>query len=407
MSVSNALPLRVVQSWVCLALLTVPLATPAQGPTPEPTQAPAATVARAPDPAGTPASEENAASGHDMALIPGGEFTMGIEGPGRASPAHRVRLYPFYIDRREVTNAQYLEFCEATGRRLPEFWGMEEFCSGPEFPDHPVVGVSWADARAYARWRGLRLPSEAEWERAGRGGLEGKTYSHGDELDPGLYAPTGYTGAARPSRVASFPPNGFGLHDMTGNVCEWVADAYDEDYYRECPLLDPRGPAASTFKVIRGGGWHTGPGCSPVHFRNVLPGNWVDMNVGFRCAKHVGESAALEVERVLMADGLAAGLARYDELRADFSGAFYFDEPEFNEMGYRLIGAGRLDDALAILRLNALAYPFSYNAHDSLGEGYKLKGDRSRAIECYRRALALYPECETSQQGLSELGVTE
>ena len=220
----------------------------------------------------------------DMVLIPGGEFIMGKEEENIDNPAHVVLLDSFFLDKYEVTNSQYLRFCNSTGRALPEFWEMDEFHSGPDYPDHPVVGVSWIDARDYAEWIGKRLPTEAEWEYAARGGLVGKIYPNGDEIDS---TTANYTVAGRKKGtvpVGNYPPNGFGLHDMTGNVAEWVYDHYEKDYYLVSPKYNPKGPLQGKFQVIRGGGWHTGPGCSQVYFRNAIRFNWVDFNVGIRCA---------------------------------------------------------------------------------------------------------------------------
>lgn len=224
------------------------------------------------------------AQGDEHVLIPGGEFCMGSDTQGDHSPAHQVRLDPFYIDRYEVTNARYLAFCKATGHRLPFFWEKHGFRCGPAFPDHPVVGVSWNDAVAYALWRGMRLPTEAEWEYAARGGLEGMEYPNGPTLEPadGNYSRSNTGGTIA---VGSYPSNGYGLCDMQGNVVEWVWDYYDAGYYAVSPVLNPQGPAGGKFRVIRGGGWHTGPGCNRVYFRNALPPNWLDFNVGFRCAR--------------------------------------------------------------------------------------------------------------------------
>jgi len=226
----------------------------------------------------------------EMVLIPGGEFMMGREGEGDFSPPHIVFLDSFYIDRYEVTNTQYFRFCEDTGRDLPEFWVMDEFRSGPGYPDNPVTGVSWYDASDYAEWCGKRLPTEAEWEYAARGGLDGMYYSNADTLGAAAanYARSGTGGTLR---VGSYPPNGFGLHDMIGNVVEWVNDVYDGGYYSISPRENPRGAEKGRFRVIRGGGWHTGPGCCGVHFSNALPSNWLDFNVGFRCAKDHGTKA--------------------------------------------------------------------------------------------------------------------
>jgi len=218
-------------------------------------------------------------------LIPAGEFVMGAEDARSASPPHTVRIDSFHLDRHEVTNAQYQAFCQATERKFPEFWGMDRYRSGPDWPNHPVVGVNWRDAKDYADWIGKRLPSEAEFEYAARAGTVTKFY-WGEEPDP---AQTNYAKSEHqaPVAVESYPPNGFGLHDMSGNVSEWVIDRYDGGYYAESPTENPLGPAEGRFRVIRGGGWHTGPGCTPVWFRNALPPNWVDFAVGFRCARDV------------------------------------------------------------------------------------------------------------------------
>jgi len=241
----------------------------------------------APAAAATPAGTARDTS---MVLVPAGEFVMGTEGKGDDSPPHTVRLHAYHVDRHEVTNAEYGDFCRATGRALPVFWGSDSLRSGPRYPDHPVTMVSWRDARDYAAWRGKRLPTEAEWERAARGGLVGRTYVNGDELDP---AQVNFTKSGRrgPVPVGSYAPNGFGLHDMAGNVQEWVAARYAEATYRAGPLEDPRGPEQGRLCVLRGGGWYTGPGCMAVAYRIALPANWVDMNVGFRCARDAAPAA--------------------------------------------------------------------------------------------------------------------
>lgn len=220
----------------------------------------------------------------EMVLIPGGEFLMGSEdGDGSDNPVHRIYVDSFYMDKCEVTNAQYSEFCEQTGRGLPELWGMKEFRSGLGYPNHPVVSVSWRDARAYAEWIGKRLPTEAEWEYAARGGLVGKDFPNGEDLD----SSTGNFSSKGTVPVGSYSPNRFGLHDMAGNVGEWVFDFYDKDYYRASSYENPRGPEEGKFRVIRGGGWHSGKSCNKVHFRNCLLARWVDFNLGFRCVKNV------------------------------------------------------------------------------------------------------------------------
>jgi len=224
-----------------------------------------------------------------MVFIQGGEFLMGKAEEGDHSPVHQVVMNSFFMDQYEVTNAQYFEFCQQTQRHLPEFWGMAEFNSGPDFPNHPVVGVSWYDASDYANWIGKRLPTEAEWEYAARGGLAGQNFPNGNSIDS-TGANMSIKGRRKGTRpVGSYAPNGYGLYDMAGNVVEWVADYYAEDYYQQSPERNPGGPTAGKFKVIRGGGWHSGPYCNRVYVRNALPPNWVDFNVGFRCFRALKE----------------------------------------------------------------------------------------------------------------------
>jgi formylglycine-generating enzyme required for sulfatase activity len=247
-------------------------------------------------PAGAPGAAQRpvpAPRDTTMALISAGEFVMGREGTGDDSPPHTVRLSAFYLDRYEVTNAEYEAFCKATERELPEFWGGDVLRSGPGYPDHPVVLVSWRDAADYAAWRGKRLPTEAEWECAARGGLAGMQYVGGNTLDS---SKVNFTRSGRKGSVpvGSFAPNGYGLYDMAGNVQEWVADRYDAGYYLNSPVADPPGPAKGRHRVIRGGGWFTGPGCMGVGYRIALPSNWVDFNVGFRCARDAAPRSARE-----------------------------------------------------------------------------------------------------------------
>lgn len=244
-------------------------------------------------PAGTQEKTEKtrATIRQEMILIPGGSFIMGKTPVNNAgyidNTAHEVKVSGFFLDKYEVSNSMYLEFCEETGHALPEFWGMDEFYSGPEFPDHPVVGVTWADACKYAEWADKRLPTEAEWEFAARGGLIQKNFPNGDDVDSSLVNYYGTYGHAL--AVGSLPPNGFGLHDMAGNVTEWVSDFYGKDYYLESAGENPTGPVMGNQRVIRGGGWRSGKGCTSCWFRQSLRPYWVDMNVGFRCARDFDE----------------------------------------------------------------------------------------------------------------------
>ena len=220
----------------------------------------------------------------EMVRISGGTFVMGEEGSDEMPP-HPVRVDDFWIDRTEVTNAQYEVFCAVTGRELPVFWGLDRFRCGPGYPDHPVVGVSQADAEAYAAWVGKRLPTEAEWEYAARGGQEGQSFDVADTIgaDEANFKGSDQGGTVA---VGSYRPNGYGLHDMVGNVREWVSDRWSPFAGDPQEIVDnPTGPATGRWRVIKGGGWYSGRSCNVVAERNVLPRHWQDFNVGFRCAR--------------------------------------------------------------------------------------------------------------------------
>lgn len=245
-----------------------------------------------------------------MVRLPGGSFLMGTDyaegfpadGEG---PVREVTLRPFWVDRTTVTNRLFREFVESSGYRTDAerfgwsfvFWlhiPQEKYrtvvedtlqaapwwCKvrgacwkSPEGPgsnltgreEHPVVHVSWNDASAYAQWKGLRLPSEAEWEYAARGGLAQKLYPWGDKLRPdgehrcniwqGEFpkhdtAEDGYAGTCP---VEAFPPNGYGLYSMTGNSWEWCADWFSPDFHRTSERVNPTGPPSGTARVIKGG----------------------------------------------------------------------------------------------------------------------------------------------------------
>lgn len=227
-----------------------------------------------------------------MIMIPGGTYYIGSNDHQEiAAPKHPVTVAPFYMDIYEVSNKEYYEFCMATGHKLPEFWGMEIYKSGLDYPDHPVVGVGNFNATEYAEWVGKRLPTEAEWEIAARGGVEDISFSYGEEADHDFARFNDPIAEKGPVKRGSYPPNGYGLYDMNGNVWEWVSDWFSEVYYQESPEANPSGPSHGTFRVFRGGGWHSGGGCTAVHHRNALPSHWVDIAGGFRCAKDNSETA--------------------------------------------------------------------------------------------------------------------
>lgn len=221
--------------------------------------------------------------GAEMMLIPAGNFQMGSDDDWREEkPAHRVYLDAFYMDKYEVTNAQYRKFMDATGYEAPKFWEDPKFNA----PDHPVVGASWQDAQVYAKWAGKRLPTEAEWEKAARGGLDGKKFPWGDKA---THNDANYGGVNDKDKwdytapVGSFAPNGYGLYDMAGNTWEWCADFYADGYYSGSPGFSPAGPASGFLRVIRGGAWNSPANSMRVSHRNNLPPSIKYFVVGFRC----------------------------------------------------------------------------------------------------------------------------
>jgi formylglycine-generating enzyme required for sulfatase activity len=206
--------------------------------------------------------------------VPAGPFTMGWDGGAPSErPTHVVWLGAFLIARTPVTNAEYAEYLAATGAPPPRFWRHPEFSR----PRQPVVGLTWHEAGAYARWAGARLPTEAEWEKAARGGLDGARYPWGD-------APPPPASGGLPD-VGATPPNGYGLTDLSGVVHEWCADWFAEDYYACSPARDPRGPAGGGRRVSRGGAWRHADPWSPVAHRSSLPPQLAYSDYGVRLAR--------------------------------------------------------------------------------------------------------------------------
>ncbi len=229
----------------------------------------------------------------EMASIPAGEFTMGRTKLTRDDsttmrpivllddrPDHKVRLDSYWLDKTEVTQAEYAKFVAATRRRPPYHWIEGKLPSGEE--QFPAYNVDWDDANAYCAWAGKRLPTEAEWERAARGGKDGLSYPWGDKIDS---KQARFATQAGPGPVAQYPANEFGLHDMAGGVSEWIADWFEREYYKSSPAANPKGPETGRYKVIRGGAWpDSGPRCT-VFFRNWVRPNQRTPNLGFRCAR--------------------------------------------------------------------------------------------------------------------------
>lgn len=219
----------------------------------------------------------------EMVFIQAGRFKMGSDQVGRdnENPEHSVQVKAFYLDRYEVTNLQYKDFIDATGRRTPVHWQSGTFPTGKA--DHPVVNVTWEDANAYAAWVNKRLPTEAEWEWAARG-PEGREYAWGKQVSPDFA--NFNNPEAGTSSVDKYikGQSEFGIWDMCGNVGEWVNDWYEAKYYERSPESDPQGPPDGRQKVYRGGGYQT----NRIDIRAIsrhfaMPTTYLD-HIGFRCA---------------------------------------------------------------------------------------------------------------------------
>ena len=228
-----------------------------------------------------------------MAPIPAECFDMGdpfSEGWSWERPVHNVCIIAFEMDVYEVTNAQYRACVEAGTCTVPDSFSSytrPSYYGNPIYGDFPVIRVNWHQAKAYCTWAGKRLPTEAEWEYAARGGLEGKRYPWGDTIS-GTDANYWYSGDPwdnDTSPVGYYAPNGYGLYDMAGNVWEWVNDWYQEDYYAESPVNDPPGPLSGTYRVLRGGSWFYEARFLRVAYRGVKAPGDVSDSFGFRCAR--------------------------------------------------------------------------------------------------------------------------
>ena len=225
-----------------------------------------------------------------MVLIPAGPFEMGAAGTQALEderPLHRVMLDAFTMDVHEVTTSQYGAFITATGRAAPWLW---EAVSAALHSDRPVIGVDWHDADAYCRWRGKRLPTEAEWEKAARG-VDGRLYPWGNQVPASdvanfaLGARFSYSQVLMPVQSYESGKSPYGLYHMAGNVGEWVSDWYSANYYERSPETNPSGPENGQFKVLRGGSWSDLPKYLLTYGRFKLPPETRNSYIGFRCAK--------------------------------------------------------------------------------------------------------------------------
>jgi formylglycine-generating enzyme required for sulfatase activity len=265
--------------------------------------------------------------------IPSGSFMMGcVPGDQQCEPTEFPRrevtlTRPFWLARTETTVGQFHKFVTATNFRTESdkrgqgrFWRFDinewdwvdglswraPFAADQPAPDNwPAVQIAWSDADAYCRWAGGRLPTEAEWERAARGGTEGQTSVWGNAPSPMVdgvahaNAPDLATarefstfstfadyndGFARLAPVASFAPNAYGLHDMAGNVYEWTSDWIIDGPYPSGPVTDPRGVEAGEIKAVRGAGWGYPPEQFRISFRGIAGLDFWTATFGFRCA---------------------------------------------------------------------------------------------------------------------------
>jgi formylglycine-generating enzyme required for sulfatase activity len=231
----------------------------------------------------------------DMTLIyvPAGEFLMGsVDSDGEADsdekPQHKVYLDAFWIDRTEVTNAQYRKCVEAKACQPPSqssSYTRSSYYGNSQYDNYPVIYVSWHAAQQYCRWAGRRLPTEAEWEKAARG-TDGRKYPWGDAA-PDVQRANFNNNKGDTTAVGSYPSGAspYGALDMAGNVWEWTADWYNETYYSGSPAQNPQGPGSGSGRVLRGGSWYSVQGSVRAANRDRDVVDNVFIYGGFRCAR--------------------------------------------------------------------------------------------------------------------------
>lgn len=230
-----------------------------------------------------------------MAVVPEGSFLMGANGTDALEderPQHEVWLDRFEIDRFEVSIGHYAEYMSA--QKPPPPWQWEN-ADPLQHRDRPVVGVNWWDADAYCRWRGKRLPTEAEWEKAARG-TDQRLFPWGNQAPNdrlanfALGARFSYSQALMPVQQYELGRSPYGLYQMAGNAGEWVADWYESRYYETSPSRNPSGPTVGSFRVLRGGSWSDLPKYLLTYGRFKLPPETRNSYTGFRCARTPGST---------------------------------------------------------------------------------------------------------------------
>lgn len=247
----------------------------------------------------TTTASEDAPDG--MVYVKGGTFWMGSNhGDFDSKPVHRVILDDFYIDKHEVTTEEFCKFLNEKGNQeeggsrwvdiddidCPVTVNRGRFKVKPGKAKHPMIEVTWYAARAYAKWKGKRLPTEAEWEYAAKGGQKARETEYSGSNNPTEVAWYDANANGRTHEVGELNPNELGIYDMSGNVWEWCRDWYQADYYEKAPLRNPKGPQDQlNYKLLRGGAWVSIDEQVTTTMRDyAYPYNAYYLN-GFRCVK--------------------------------------------------------------------------------------------------------------------------
>ena len=262
--------------------------------------------------------------GIEMVLVPGGDFIMGSEEEDlkEIAPQHTVHVDAFYMDRYEVNNKQFVEFLneakpsegkeglrwkwivlrsDLSDKTREIMWPAEiiyedkKYTAFSGFEMYPAITVTWDAADAYCEWVGKRLPTEAEWEKAARGGLQQKAYPWGNEIPTsGVNFDKRWRLNSEPSPtipVDNYLANGYGLYNIVGNVWEWCSDWFQPNYYKNTPDRNPKGPETGVQKVLRGGSWYNDATALRVAVRNWALPMSTNEDVGFRCAMDAEKAA--------------------------------------------------------------------------------------------------------------------